>query len=132
MGSSPIISTKIKDECNNIKEVAYVIAKRTKQQSKLKNKHKPKIFGKSTDGKNIIGNLFFIIESRGVLLEDAINLFYSNNYLIDWISFYEDGVKKGWNDKTILMKIGYAFDESNYLEYKSETLIRLRYYISKK
>lgn len=112
-------------------EVAYVIAKRKNLKTSLKNKHKPKVIGQSTDNKKVISNLFFIIESRGVLLEEAINLFYSNNYLIDWCNFYEDGVKKGWNMKTILSKIEYSFDESDFVDYKDETMIRLKYYIEK-
>ena len=66
------------------------------------------------------------------MLEEAINIFYSNGFLIDWISFYEDGVKKGWNDKTIIQKIKYSFDESDFIEYKDETLKRLKIYILKK
>lgn len=67
-----------------------------------------------------------------MLLEEAINIFYSNGFLIDWISFYEDGVKKGWNDKTIIQKIKYSFDESDFIEYKDETLKLLKIYILKK
>lgn len=66
------------------------------------------------------------------MLEEAINIFYSNGFLIDWISFYEDGVKKGWNEKTIIQKIKYSFDESDFIEYKDETLKRLKIYILKK
>lgn len=80
----------------------------------------------------VISNLFFIIESRGVLLEDAINLFYSKNYLIDWVNFYEDGIKKGWNVKTILLKIEYSLDESNYSDLKDDILLRLKYHINQK
>lgn len=113
-------------------EVAYVIAKRRVEKIKIKNKNKPKVVGKSSDGKFVIGNLFFIVESMGVLLEEAINTFYSNNYLIDWISFYEDGVQKGWNSITIIKKIEYSFEESNYSEYKEDTLKILKYYIKNK
>lgn len=112
-------------------EVAYVIAKR-KNQTGLKNKHKPRVVGKTTDGKLVIGNLFFIVESRGVLLEDAINRFYSSNYVIDWLNFYEDGVKKGWNDKTILNKIRYSFDESDYSSLKDIVVKQLIYVIQNK
>ncbi len=108
-------------------EVAYVIAKRTNQQTKLKNKHKPKLIGESEDNKKVIGNLFFIIESRGVLLEEAINIFYGNGFLINWLNFYDDGIKKGWNGKTIINKISYAFDESDFCHMKEETIKRLIY-----
>lgn len=112
-------------------EVAYVIAKRNNQQTKLKNKHKPKLKGNTKDKKNVIGNVFFIIESRGVLLEEAINMFYSNGYVIDWLDFYYDGIKKGWNTKTIIKRISYSFDESEYQELKEETIKRLIYCIQK-
>ena len=121
----------------NKQEVAYVNAKRNNKNKnktdtvKLKNKHKPKLYGKTIDDKKVIGNLFFIVESRGVLLEEAINLFYDNNYVIDWLSFYNDGISKNWNSSTIIKKIEYSFDESDYKHLKKDIKKRLIYCINK-
>lgn len=75
--------------------------------------------------------MFFIIESRGVLLEEAINLFYDNDYVIDWLNFYNDGINKNWNGSTIIKKIEYSFDESDYKHLKEDIIKRLIYCVNK-
>lgn len=106
-------------------EVAYVIAKRN--TVKIKNKNKPKILGKTECGKLVIGNLFFIIESLGVPIEETINKIYREDNLIDWYDFYRSGIKSGWGHKTIFDKIIYGFEESEYSHLKDDIIIRLRY-----
>ena len=105
-------------------EVDYDIAKRN--GVKIKNKNKPIIVGKTTTGKYVYGNLFFMIESLGVPIEDTINKIYGNNGLIDWYDFYLKAEKNGWLHKTIFDKISYGFEESEYSEYKNDIIKRLK------
>ena len=110
-------------------EVDYDIAKRN--TVKIKNKNKPMIMGKTQCGKLVYGNLFFIIESLGVPIEETINKIYDNGNLIDWYDFYQSGVKTGWKHKTIFDKIIYGFEESDYNHLKDDIVERLKYVLVK-
>lgn len=108
-------------------EVDYDIAKRRNDKVKIKNKNRPRIMGKTENGKLVIGNLFFIVESLGVPIEETINKIYNEGNLIDWYDFYKSGEKSGWNHKTIFDKISYGFEESDYNNLKDDIINTLKY-----
>ncbi len=111
-------------------EVDYDTAKRNKV--KIKHKNKPVIKGKTTDGKLVIGNLFFIVESQGVPLEECINKIYDSNQVIDWYDFYLSGEKSGWQYKTIIDRIKYGIEESFYPELKTPVISTIKRILYKK
>jgi hypothetical protein len=70
-----------------------------------------------------------MVESRGVPLDLMIEKFDEAGYTIDWIGFYEDAKKTGWNDKTILNRIKYALIDVYDKDYAEIVLEKLKKYI---
>lgn len=73
----------------------------------------------------MIGNVFHLVESRGIPLDIILIEFERNNLLVDWLDFFEQSQKGGWNTKTTLNKIRYALDEVKGKEYTEHVLMRL-------
>lgn len=61
-------------------------------------------------------------------LELLIEVFDNHNYVIDWIDFYQTGVRCGWKQSTIISRIEVALEEVKGREYKEEVINRLIQY----
>jgi len=83
--------------------------------------------GKTQCGKLVYGNLFFIVESLGVPIEETINKIYNEGNLIDWYDFYNSGRKACWNHKTIFDKISYGLEESEHPHLKNDIISILQH-----
>ena len=76
--------------------------------------------------------MFKVHETYGIPLELMIEQLDKHSYIIDWINFYEDSLKDGWNPRTTLSKIEVALFDSCGKVYSSEVITRLKYYIVKR
>ncbi len=76
--------------------------------------------------------MFKVHETYGIPLELMIYQLNKHSYIIDWINFYEDSIKDGWNPRTTLSKIEVALIDSCGKVYSSEVITRLKYYIVKR
>lgn len=59
-----------------------------------------------------------------------IDYFHKAGYVIDWIEFYLDAKKKGWNDKTIIDRIKYALIDVFDKVYANAVVERLMLYVA--
>lgn len=65
-------------------------------------------------------------------LDFIIDSFEKQNMFIDWIDFYEGGLRSNWNIKTILSKIEMALLDTKGKKYSDEVIKRLKHYIGEK
>lgn len=87
------------------------------------------INGKTHNNNIVVGNVFQLIDTKGVPLEVIVSEFTEFGYVIDWIDFYESSIKSGWNMFTSLNKIEYSLSSVKGEEYSNRVMERLRYYI---
>ena len=57
------------------------------------------------EGKQVIGGLFPLVSSEGILLEVIVQELDSKNYVVDWFDFWTSSVKSGWNPRSTRTKI---------------------------
>ncbi len=89
------------------------------------------VVGETTDGKKVVQGSFEMISSRGVQLDILVDELKRNNIVVDWIEFYNESQKHGWNIKTVLNKIEIVLIDVYDKEYSDEVLTRLKLYIAK-
>ena len=83
------------------------------------------ITGKTEDDRDVIGNVFKLIDTQGVPMEIVIDFFEKNNMIVDWIVFYEQASKSGWKLKTIKDRIKYPLLDCYGTEYTNTIMERL-------
>jgi len=63
------------------------------------------VIGKTTDGKEVVSNVFRCYGTMGIPLFLILFILKEHNKIPDWIRFYQDAKQDGWNKKTILSKL---------------------------
>jgi hypothetical protein len=92
-------------------------------------KRKLKIKGITPDNKFVIGNVFELVDGKGVHLADILYHFKESDLLVDWIEFLEKSIDHNWNIDNTLSKIKESLEDSYGKQYTEEVMIRLKYYI---
>lgn len=64
-----------------------------------------KITGKTTDGRDVVGGVFKMVDTHGLPLADAVMLINDRGFVVDWFDFIVSANSAGWNDKTIKARI---------------------------
>lgn len=63
----------------------------------------------------------------GLPLEEVVYLLYKENMVVDWMEFYTDAIKNGWNSERTINKICVAVEETYGKDYSTEVRKRLEY-----
>ena len=88
--------------------------------------------GKTTDGKNVYGNVLKILESRGIPLEMALEYIDSQNGVVDWVEFIDTSLVIGWKLKSTINRIHTACVDVYGKEYAEQVVDRLKIYVTRK
>jgi len=75
--------------------------------------------------------VFKLSDTHGVPLETILDVFESRGLVIDWIEYYNDCVKSGWTDKTIIKKIEYPLQDVYGHKHSDEVMQRLKEYMDR-
>ena len=59
----------------------------------------------TTDGKRVMGGVFPLVSSEGILLEILVSELQSRSSVVDWFEFWNDSVESGWNPRSTRTKI---------------------------
>lgn len=97
--------------------------------SKKKIRKTIKISGKTTDGRLVVTGLFLFVGTLGLPLADVLLAFEEDNYVVDWIDFYEDALMDGYKSKTALNKIDEGIVDVFGKDYRDTLLAILNYYV---
>lgn len=100
------------------------------QMTKSK-KLKLEIVGNTESGTRVVNGsrIFKLVESVGLPLDIILLELEKENIIIDWIQFYETGLKSNWTSKKIFEKIEVALIDVGNKGRALEILKRLKYYI---
>lgn len=70
--------------------------------------------GKTDDGRNVVGNVFALYNSRGVPLDIVFEYIRTHGALVCWMTFLMDARKCGWKDEKILRTIETSLLDSGH------------------
>lgn len=84
--------------------------------------------GKTTEGQQVVLGVFDITTSIGLPLEIILEELQKRNMIVDWIDFYESGIRNHWKLKTILLRIETTVTEVYGKKYCDKVMKRIRYY----
>ena len=59
----------------------------------------------TTDGKRVIGGIFPLVNSEGIILEIIVSQLRQDNSVVDWFGFWKEAMKFGWNPGSTKTKI---------------------------
>lgn len=65
----------------------------------------------TTEGKPVIGGVFPLVNSEGILLEVLISRMHDKGYVIDWHGFWKEAMENGWNPRSTVTKIATSVGE---------------------
>jgi alanyl-tRNA synthetase len=63
-----------------------------------------KISGKTVDYKIVVDEVFEFIDTHGLPLDYVLTYLHERNMEMDWLAFFLDAKKAGWNISTIKSK----------------------------
>ena len=90
-----------------------------------------KVVGITTDGQQVVTGVFDITTSIGLPLEMILEGLQKKNMVVDWIDFYQCGIKNHWKVKTIMIRIETTVEEVYGKDYCKEVMKRLKHYLNK-
>lgn len=67
----------------------------------------------------------------GLPLDIIMSILEENNMIVDWIDFYQEGLKHGWKVKTLLNRIETAIGDYYEPVHKKEVMKRINFFITK-
>jgi hypothetical protein len=88
---------------------------------------KPKIVGKTTDGKDVVSgyDIFKWTESIGLPLDVIVELYNQRNTVIDWIEFVQTSLLHSWKYSNTLLKIQMSLSDVYDDRYSSHVVFVL-------
>lgn len=96
----------------------------------MSSKKKLQQSGVTTEGKAVIGGVFFFFGTLGVPLEDICQVFKEENLVIDWRDFIEGAVKDGPQVDRIISRISEATLEIFGSQASEEIVSKLESYFN--
>ena len=72
--------------------------------------------------------MFRLVETHGVQLDIILQKFDQEGLVVDWIDFFENSIKGGWNRKTIFKKVKYSLEDVFGKEHSDKVVKYLMYY----
>lgn len=55
-----------------------------------------KVTGKTEDGHPVVDGVFVLKDTYGLPLEMTLDLLEKQGMVVDWLSFWDDGIRAGW------------------------------------
>jgi len=90
-----------------------------------------RIVGKTCQGHVVLQGVFPVVSSlTGLSLEEVVDILKSKNMVVDWLDFYQDGLKHGWKPDRMMERIRLSVTEVYGKEFGDETITRLKFCIN--
>ena len=74
----------------------------------------------------MIGNVFPLVESKGVLLSTIVQGLEDRGWVVDWVDFIQQSLDHGWKPKGTISKIEETLTDVLEPEYTKEVVSRLK------
>ena len=84
------------------------------------------------DGIKVVSGVFRVFDTCGLPLDVIFDQCRENNLMPSWIHFYDDAIKQGWTEKTIVNRLSIGVSDSYGKPFWEEVEKRLKLYIDSK
>ena len=88
-----------------------------------------KLTGKTTDQKDVYGDVFLYVGTHGIPLEIVLGFIKNKQGVVDWLEYIQSSLNDGHKIRTIKAKILSAIGEVYGNSYKKEFEKRLNHHI---
>lgn len=95
-----------------------------------KKRHSFESVGVTPEGKQVITGVFKMFDTMGLSLDIIFDLCEQSNLTPSWIHFYDDAIKQGWSEKTVLNRLETNISDVYGRPYWLEVEKRLHAYIA--
>jgi hypothetical protein len=87
------------------------------------------IVGVTPDGKEVVSGVFRVFDTMGLPLDTVFDLCEQHKLVPSWIHFYDDAIKQGWSEKTIMNRLETSICDAYGKDYWLGVEERLTLYI---
>lgn len=88
------------------------------------------VVGLTSDNKKVVNGIFRLFDSTGLPLDVVFSMCEEKNIIPSWIDFYNDAIKQGWTEKTIMNRLEINIRDVYGKPYWIEVEKRLNFHIN--
>ncbi len=97
-----------------------------------KKKNNPKQVAVTPEKVMVIDGVFKLFDTLGVPLDAVFDLCKEKNMMPSWTHFYDDAIKQGWSQETIMNRLSINVSDVYGKEFCDEVIKRLELYVASK